>query len=104
MNNPRFPHTVTVTREKNTGTSFEPVIVTETIFYSKCRNFITLKGYGGFGVNHSNYTISLPLHSTSILTGDKVSVVDSVRTITGEVVSAQIGNIGANIYYNEVKN
>ena len=35
---------------------------------------------------------------------DKIVVVDYVRTIEGTVKGSQVGNIGANIYYDEIKN
>ena len=52
----------------------------------------------------SDYTISLPRHTIDIRTGDTVEVVDVARTINGTVLASQINNIGANIYYNEIKN
>lgn len=104
MNNPRFPHSVVVTREENTGSSDTPIIGDVEILFSNCRNYITTKSSESNGVVSSNYTISLPSHLVNILTGDKVTVTDRVRIIKGEVVASQIGNLGANIYYNEIKN
>lgn len=104
ITNPRFPHSVVITREENTGTTYEPIFEDVELLSSECRNYITTKITESNGVVSSNYTISLPLHSVNIITGDKLVVTDTVRSIIGEVVASQIGNIGANIYYNEVKN
>ena len=104
MLNPRFPHSVIVTREENIGSSDTPDIQNVVLLSSECRNYITTKSTESNGVVSSNYTISLPVHSVNILTGDKLVVTDTVRSIVGEVVASQIGNLGANIYYNEIKN
>lgn len=104
MYNPRFPHMVVVSSEVNKGTSWEPDIEIEDVLISSCRNYISTKGSDSSGVMTSQYTISLPRHNVNIKTGDKVTVTDRVRIIHGEVVASQVGNIGANIYYNEIKN
>lgn len=104
MENPRFPHSVKVTKETNTGSSEAPVIVPEIILQSSCRNYITTKSSEYNGVVSSDFTISLPRHMININTGDTVEVVDVARTINGTVLASQINNIGANIYYNEIKN
>ena len=104
MNNPRFPHKLQIVRTENTGTNWDPVFEDVVIHFSECRNYISTKSTEYNGVANSKYTVSLPIHNVSILAGDKIIVTDRVRTIIGEVVDSQIGNIGANIYYNEVKN
>lgn len=104
MTNPRFPHLVKITREANTGSSFAPVIVQLVILNSPCRNYISTKSSETNGVISSDYTISLPRHTIDIRTGDTVEVTDVTRTIKGSVLASQINNIGANIYYNEIKN
>lgn len=104
INNPRFPHTLVVTREVNSGTTYDPVITDHTILSSECRNYVTTKGSDKNGVVESNYTTALPLHSTLVIMGDKITVTDTVQTIHGTVVASQIGNIGANIYYNKISN
>lgn len=104
VNNPRWPHHVTVTREVNTGTEYDPVITTTILLDSECRNYISVKASEKNGVIESGYTVSVPPHRVNILTGDKIVVVDYVRTIEGTVKGSQVGNIGANIYYDEIKN
>lgn len=104
ISNPRFPHTLVVTREENVGSTYEPNIQPVVILSCECRNYITTKSTESNGVVSSNYTVALPVHSVNILTGDKIVVTDTVRSINGEIVASQIGNLGANIYYNEVKN
>ena len=104
MLNPRFPHTLVVTREVNSGTTYDPVITDQTILSSECRNYVTTKGSDKNGVVESNYTTALPLHSALVIMGDKIAVTDTVQTIHGTVVASQIGNIGANIYYNKISN
>ena len=104
INNPRFPHTLVVTIEVNSGTTYEPNITDQTVLSSECRNYVTTKGSDKNGVVESNYTASLPIHSVLIIMGDKITVTDTVQTIYGTVVASQIGNIGANIYYNKISN
>lgn len=104
VTNPRWPHHVIVTREENTGTEYDPVFTPIVILDSECRNYISVKASEKNGVIESGYTVSVPPHRVNILTGDKITVVDYVRTIEGTVLGSQVGNIGANIYYDEKKN
>jgi len=104
ITNPRHPHTVKITRETNTGSSDIPVIVPVVVLESVCRNYITTKSSETNGVMSSDHTISLPRHTVDIRTGDTIEVIDVARTINGTVLASQINNIGANIYYNEIKN
>lgn len=104
INNPRFPHTLVVTRDVNSGSTYAPVWTPTTILSSPCRNYITTKGSDKNGVVESNYTVALPIHSVLVIMGDKITVDDNVQTINGTVVVSQIGNIGANIYYDKISN
>jgi len=104
IHNPRFPNNVKIIRESNSGSSDSPVIVNVIILTSECRNYISTKSSETNGVISSDYTISLPRHDTDIRTGDSIEVEDVTRTIKGTVLASQVNNIGANIYYNEIKN
>lgn len=103
MNNPRFPHTVVVYRETMDLTQESQIPVRTVLLSGECRNMLEgTSAYKKSAVN-SDYIISLPLHNVPILAGDKVEVTDKVRVIHGEVIDAIVGNLGANIWYNEVK-
>lgn len=105
VDNPRFPHQVNVVRDMNTGTNAMPKIEEKTILQSKCRNYLSsTRGREKSEVSVSEYTISLPRHTVHIQPGDKVIVHDVTGVIKGTVVAAQVNNLGANIYYNSVKN
>ena len=104
LSNPRFPHSVVVKRTPMTGDSFNPTFGDPvTILSSECRNSLSTKGNKVAGVLISKYVIALPVHDVSVLAGDDIYITDTVRTIKGIVVESVIGNIGANIYYDEVK-
>lgn len=102
--NPRWPHSVVVSRVSNTGTEATPTMTTEVILSSECRNYVSGKGMNRRSVLESEFTVSLPFSEVSVLAGDSITVVDRVRTIEGTVVEAQVNNFGNNIYYLEIKN
>lgn len=105
INNPRFPHQVKVVRLINTGTNARPKVEDEILLQSECRNYLSsTRGKEKSEVLVSEYTISLPRHTVLVKTGDTVIVHDATGEIKGSVVAAQVNNLGANIYYNSVKN
>lgn len=105
IDNPRFPHHVTIVRDINIGTKAMPKVEGKTILESKCRNYLSsTRGKEKSEVLVSEYTISLPRHTVLVKPGDKVVIHDVTGEIKGTVVDAQVNNLGANIYYNSVKN
>lgn len=105
IDNPRFPHQVQVIRAINMGTKAMPKVEDKVLLQSECRNYLSsTRGKEKSEVLVSEYTISLPRHTVLIKTGDKVIVRDVTGEIKGSVVAAQVNNLGANIYYNSVKN
>jgi hypothetical protein len=104
VDNPRWPHSCVVTRTENLGDEATPNMTAITVLASVCRNSVSGKGMNRRSVYESEFTVSLPFHSVSVLAGDSISVTDRVRTIQGIVVEASVHNFGANIYYIEQKN
>lgn len=103
--NTRFPHSIKVVKEISDG-GYPPVFSKITTFESQCRVYPSKSGGTGLesGAFVSDYTVSLPYHEVKISTGDTVEVVDRVRTYRGTVVASYNGNLGANLWFNEVKN
>lgn len=104
VDNPRWPHSVVVSRVVNSGTEFAPNMTATTVLSSVCRNSVSGKGMNRRSVYESEFTVSLPFHSTNVVAGDSITVTDRTRTIQGTVVEASVHNFGANIYYIEIKN
>lgn len=109
IDNPRFPHHVKIIRELKDENG-EPVYdergipVTEVVFDSECRNYPSYKSDWKADVVSSDYVISLPKHNFDIKAGDIVRVKEHIREMTGNVVDAYVGNLGANIWYNSNTN
>ena len=103
--NTRFPHRIVVTRETVTD-SYPPTRTVAKVFESECRIFPSKSGGSSTtdGVVVSDYTASIPYHEVEIRTGDAVEATDRVRTFRGTVVASYNGNLGANLWFNEVKN
>lgn len=48
--------------------------------------------------------LSLPKHDRFIMPDDRIEVTDYVRTVTGSVIRSIVYNMGAEIWFNEIKN
>lgn len=103
--NPRFPHSVLVYRAEIDLSSEEQAATKDVILDSECRHEVRERAYTRGEVVMSNYQLALPRHKVAIVTGDSLEVTlpDEGRTITGVVVDSRVGTMGANIWYNEIK-
>lgn len=103
--NTRFPHRIVVTRDTEKANTYPPEFITVTVVESVCRSFPSKSGGTGIdaGAFVSDYTVSMPRSEVRINTGDNVTVTDAVRTYKGSVVSSFVGNLGTNIWFNEIK-
>lgn len=113
IENPRFPHTVCIYRTENSGTNALPVQERKLILESECRNYANTgssKYRTRSGVAYSDFTLALPRENVkdiAVLVGDEVEV---SGYITGVVLKgkttapAQVNNLGANIWYNQIAN
>ena len=100
--NPRFPHTIKVTRT-TTNTDVNPPTSTQTdIFSGICRNFPSKSGGTGIadGAFISDYTVSMPYNEIGFKTGDTVEITDRVKTFAGVIVNSYNGNLGCVIWHN----
>lgn len=100
--NPRYPHTIKITRATGTYDPFNPAAETlSTIYNGEGRNY----KYGGTnpynGVLTSDFCISIPLTNIEVKAGDRVEVTEVMRVIEGEVVDYYLGNLGVTVYWNK---
>lgn len=105
--NPRFPHKCKILRQQidengvpitdENGKPLPPI----EILSSNCgyRN----KNAREAIVIEADYMIALPKHSTDIHSGDTIEITDYTRTYSGRVKLSLVGNLGANIWYDEFK-
>lgn len=105
MVNNRFPHYMYIKRPLLD--EYEQPVLDEkgdpsdvTVFESICRNYPSSKSIYAHTVVASDYTVSLPIHSFLIRTGDKIEVLEAVRTLVGIVADSYVNNLGANVWYN----
>ena len=103
VSNPQFPHTCIIYNTQTTGEYPDEVTSDVTIMQSECNNQV---GNGGDttlknDLYQSDFTCYLPKHDYQIKTGDKIKVLDDVRLILGTIKASYVGNIGAQIWYNE---
>ena len=103
--NTRFPHKIKIVKEVSDG-NFPPIFSKVTLFESECRVFPSKSGGTGIesGAFVSDYKVSMPYDEVLISTGETVEVTDRVRSYKGTVVASYNGNLGANLWFNEVKN
>ena len=104
--NTRFPHRIKVTRNVADSSVYPPVFAVKVILDTECRIFPSKSGGTDMngGIFVSDYTVSMPYHEVLISTGETVEVTDRVRSYKGTVVASYNGNLGANLWFNEVKN
>lgn len=127
--NPRFPHTLVLTRVTVTESeSDNPFVVpveddpfavetpeapsapvssateTETIYEGECRSYRNVVTKTRDGVLVSDYVIAMPRADFAILPGDIVEVQANNRTMRGVVVDSQTTNLGTNIWWNQKEN
>ena len=128
--NPRFPHTLTLTRvtvvtsqddpfavpvedDPFADENATPVVVTPssetetetiTLYEGECRSYRNVVTKTRDGVLVSDYVIAMPRVDFAILPGDKVSVVANNRSMEGVVVDSQTTNFGTNIWWNQKEN
>ena len=126
--NPRFPHTLTLTRVTVTPQQDDPFVTpveddpfadenatpvaetpsgeteTETLYDGECRSYRNVMTKTRDGVLVSDYVIAMPRADFAILPGDKLSVAANNRTMEGVVVDSQTTNFGTNIWWNQKEN
>lgn len=126
--NPRFPHTLTLTRVTAVPSQDDPFVVpveddpfaeespaqaeapssgsteVETLYEGECRSYRNVVTKTRDGVLVSDYVIAMPRVDFAILPGDKVSVNANNRTMKGVVVDSQTTNLGTNIWWNQKEN
>lgn len=124
--NPRFPHTLILTRVTVTASSEDPFVVpveddpfaegaeppvaqsssaeTETLYEGECRSYRNVVTKTRDGVLVSDYVIAMHRADFAILPGDKVVVEANNRRMEGVVVDSQTTNLGTNIWWNKKEN
>lgn len=107
MDNPRFPHTIRIIRV-TTGT-FDPFnpnqsTTEEEVYHGEGRNYKNNKTSTVNGVLQSDFAVSLPFTEIDIKAGDKITVTERARVISGLVDDAYLGNLGLTVYWNKVNN
>ena len=107
MENPRFPHSILITRV-DTTTPYDPFNPTEPtpteVYHGEGRNYKNNKTSPVNGVIQSDYAVSLPFTEIDIKTGDKITVTERMRTIVGTVDDPYLGNLGLTVFWNKVNN
>lgn len=103
--NPRFPHTLTITRV-TAASQDDPFAESSstTLYEGECRSYRNVVTKTRDGVLVSDYVIAMPRVDFAILPGDKVSVVANNRPMEGVVVDSQTTNFGTNIWWNQKEN
>jgi len=107
MENPRFPHTIRITRVDTTVPydPFNPTTPTTIeVYYGEGRNYKNNKTGAVNGVIQSDYAVSIPFTEIDIMTGDTITVTERTRTLTGMVDDPYLGNLGLTVYWNKVNN
>lgn len=130
--NPRFPHTLTLTRVSVVSSGDEPFVnppeddpfaeesatpvmepkggkakpetTVETLYEGVCRSYRNVVTKTRDGVLVSDYVIAMPRVDFAILPMDKVVVEANNRTMEGVVVDSQTTNLGTNIWWNQKEN
>ena len=125
MENPRFPHSILITRVVSVDVTDPteevpydpfaepPAVPPETgdsttstveVYHGEGRNYKNNKTSPVNGVIQSDYAASIPYTEIDIKTGDSIVVTERVRTISGIVDDAYLGNLGLTVYWNKVNN
>lgn len=104
MLNPQFPHTFSVTRDVNSGTTYNPTITTTAIASGVCRFYQDNGGSKFGGVRIADYQVSLPATTADIKIGDKISCINGLIAVDGIVKLAHTSNFGTNIWFTIVAN
>jgi hypothetical protein len=134
IDNPRFPHTLTLTRVSVVSSGDDPFVdnpveddpfaeevatpvvaepeggkdesetTIETLYEGECRSYRNVVTKTRDGVLVSDYVIAMPRVDFAILPMDKVVVVANNRTMEGVVVDSQTTNLGTNIWWNQKEN
>ena len=125
MENPRFPHTIRITRvisvsatEPTEEVPYDPfnpppsdppeegdaTTTTIEVYYGEGRNYKNNKTGAVNGVIQSDYAVSIPFTEIDIMTGDSITVTERTRTLTGLVDDPYLGNLGLTVYWNKVNN
>lgn len=107
MDNPRFPHTIRITRlispdgyDPYSGIEIEPT----EIYHGEGRNYKNNKTNLVNGVVQSDYAVSIPFTEIDVMTGDTIVITERTRTISGNVDDAYLGNLGLTIFWTRVNN
>lgn len=110
VNNPRFPHHVSVKRalkDENGTPAVNPETgeeIFEEIFESECGLRDMVRGLDiDKEVVKADYKLSLPKHNFIIKKGDYVTFTNHTNgeVKEGKVEEAKVFNLGANIWFNE---
>lgn len=99
VDNPRFPHTVEITRDYNRLTPFDEAY-SKIVHVGECRNYLNGKQSYSSKVVSSDYVIASPTITKEVKPGDYVKVTEKYRVVTGTVVLRVDSNFGTNIYWN----
>lgn len=107
MDNPRFPHTIRITR-LDTTTPYDPFNPAEPttieVYHGEGRNYKNNKTSPVNSVLQSDYAVSLPFTEIDIMAGDTIVITERARTIQGIVDDAYLGNLGLTVFWNKVNN
>lgn len=107
MDNPRFPHTIRITR-LDTTTPYDPFNPAEPttieVYHGEGRNYKNNKTSPVNSVLQSDYAVSLPFTEIDIMAGDTIVITERARTIQGIVDDAYLGNLGLIVFWNKVNN
>lgn len=95
MSKSKFPHTLTIIREVNTGSTYKPDVQEKAVLESECKCCLSTNKTA-----IAEYIITLPLHKVLISKGDTITVTNEVEDIVGDVVVSQINENDAIIYFN----
>lgn len=110
--NPRFPHTLILSRATVTPSQDDPFAVEDAssasavavLYKGVCRSYRNVTTKTRDGVLVSDYVIAMPRADFAILPGDKMVVEANNRTMDGVVVDSQTTNLGTNIWWNKKEN
>lgn len=102
INNPRFPHTVTITRTTGSFDPFTGVLQNEEeVFKGEGRYYKSTTTREKAGVLVSDYEASIPQLKVDIIAGDKILVEHRTGVIEGVIIDCYTGNLGTTIYFNK---
>lgn len=126
--NPRFPHTLFLSRATAVSSDDPFAVAVEddpfaeegetpsvevsapaqtedvTLYDGVCRSYRNVTTKTRDGVLVSDYVIAMPRVDFAILPGDRVVVGANNRTMEGVVVDSQTTNLGTNIWWNQKEN